>query len=78
LNGVGVPPPETEVEFADAGEAVVDYDDLQKVRLAVGKEEKFNSSHHTSGVACVGLVGKRRGGVITLHSTESRNGGCNQ
>jgi hypothetical protein len=25
---VGVPPPETEVESADAGEVVVDYDDL--------------------------------------------------
>ena len=28
--GAGVPPPETEVESADAGEMVVDYDDLPK------------------------------------------------
>jgi hypothetical protein len=33
--GAGVSPPETEVESADAGEVVVDYDDLQKVRLEV-------------------------------------------
>jgi hypothetical protein len=28
----GVPPPETEVESADAGEVVVNYNDLQKER----------------------------------------------
>lgn len=35
--GVGVPPPETEVEPTDAGEVVVDYNDLRKVRL-VGED----------------------------------------
>jgi hypothetical protein len=38
--GHGVPPPETEVESANAGEVVIDYDDLQKVRLEVGRKRR--------------------------------------